>query len=173
MSKSTNPWAENPLWFIGPYSIGTIKSFRGHEGEPCLQGTLLKDGKKVAEWSDDSWGGPMRLHFKDRAMEADFRAQANAHPYAVRFRKEMEEKYGVDQRSDYTDFAVGEIASEINLDRRQRAQLKRWCAKYTVFRLPGDKEGTYQTLTSAYSPQVDAALMAKHPDATILNRQFA
>lgn len=56
---------ENPLNHqeITMYEIKNLKKFKGHEGEPCAQGTLSRDGKRVAEWSDDSHGGPFRIDF--------------------------------------------------------------------------------------------------------------
>ena len=54
------------------YTIKNIKRFKGHEGEPCAQGTLHSTTGKVADWSDDSWGGPMQIHFTTPAEEAAF-----------------------------------------------------------------------------------------------------
>lgn len=38
--------------------IKSLKTFRGHEGEPLAQGSVYIDGKKVGYWSQDSHGGP-------------------------------------------------------------------------------------------------------------------
>ena len=54
------------------YQIKGIKNFKGHEGEPCSQGSMYLGAKKVCEWSDDSWGGPMRVRFTSAADEAAF-----------------------------------------------------------------------------------------------------
>lgn len=45
------------------YEIKGIKNFKGHEGEPCSQGSLYHGAKKVAEWSDSSTGGPITVRF--------------------------------------------------------------------------------------------------------------
>lgn len=45
------------------YTIKGYKSFKGHEGEPCAQGTLALNNKRVADWSDDANGGEFRFDF--------------------------------------------------------------------------------------------------------------
>ena len=54
------------------YSIGSINEFKGHEGEPCAQGTLKHKGKVIGEWSDDTWGGPMSIHFASDEFATEF-----------------------------------------------------------------------------------------------------
>lgn len=45
------------------YTIKGYKAFKGHEGEPCAQGTLALNNKRVADWSDDAHGGEFRYDF--------------------------------------------------------------------------------------------------------------
>lgn len=49
-----------------------IKTFRDHEGASIAQGNIYVEGKKVGEWSQDSWGGPdiirMNEGYSDRAF---------------------------------------------------------------------------------------------------------
>lgn len=54
------------------YEIKGIKNFKGHEGEPCSQGSLYKGAKKVAEWSDSSTGGPITVRFTNEAEQKAF-----------------------------------------------------------------------------------------------------
>ena len=159
---------------IGAFTLGSIKAFRGHEGETCLQGTLLKDGKKVAEWSEDSWGGPMRFDFTSKDLQTSFFEAANQHPVAVEFAKEMEEKYGKSKIVDnnHADLVVSTIAQEIDLQRRQEAQLKRWCKAKIVLRNPADAEGDFVTIKMAYNPKHDAELAKRYPGFEIVNKRF-
>lgn len=60
---------------LGKLSIKNVKSFRGHEGEECLQGSLYFDGKRVGYWSDNSWGGCMDFDL-DRETEKMLNAYA-------------------------------------------------------------------------------------------------
>ena len=47
------------------FEIKGVKSFRGHDGESLKQGNLYYNGKKVAFWSQDAWGGPDTLIYED------------------------------------------------------------------------------------------------------------
>lgn len=49
-----------------------LKGFKGHEGEPLFQSNIYMNGKKIGDWSDDSWGGPMAINFKDASAESSF-----------------------------------------------------------------------------------------------------
>lgn len=158
---------------IGNFTFGTIKTFRGHEGETCLQGSLLKNGKKVAEWSEDSWGGPMDFRFVSKDLKKEFHEAANRHPIATDFAREMEEKYGKSSSSDdYTDLVVSTIAQEIDLARRQEAQLKRWCKTRIVLRNPAAPDGEYITLNGKYDPKHEPALEKRYPGHEIVNKRF-
>lgn len=42
---------------INGISVKGMKKFFGHEGEPCFQGNLYLENKKIGTWSQDSWGG--------------------------------------------------------------------------------------------------------------------
>ena len=61
------------------YEIKNFKKFKGHEGEPCAQGTLHCAGKKIADWSDDANGGPLRLDFINETAEAAFLVYAKVY----------------------------------------------------------------------------------------------
>lgn len=159
---------------IGPYTLGNLKTFRGHEGETCFQGNILLNGKKIATWSEDSWGGPMGFQFKTSAEQKAFIEAANQHPIAVDFAREMRETYGKSEGdSDHADLVVSTIAQEMDLTKRQEAQIKRWCKTKIVFRMPGDKEGEYRSISRVYNPASDRDLMAKKfPGCEIINDRF-
>lgn len=44
---------------INGLSLKKVKTFRGHEGEPCFQGDLYLGKTKIGFWSQDSWGAIM------------------------------------------------------------------------------------------------------------------
>ena len=46
-----------------------MKTFLDHEGARIAQGNLYVEGKKVAEWSQDSWGGPDIIRMCDGYSE--------------------------------------------------------------------------------------------------------
>ena len=44
---------------INNVTVKGLKTFSGHEGEPCYQGNLYLGSKKIGSWSQDSWGAIM------------------------------------------------------------------------------------------------------------------
>jgi len=58
--------------------VKNLKSFKGHEGEPCLQGSLYINGKPRGDVSDDSHGGPM--HFSDHKAYEEITEYAKGFP---------------------------------------------------------------------------------------------
>lgn len=48
---------------INGVEIKNLKGFKGHEGEPCHQGNIYKDGKKLGFWSQDSHCGEDHWEF--------------------------------------------------------------------------------------------------------------
>lgn len=153
---------------IGPYSLGPIKTFKGHESERCMQGSIIKAGKKIADWSEDSWGGPHQFFFKDRNEEKAFYAAANAHQIAIDFVREMEEKYSTKVEGNHVDVVVSTIAQDL----AHVAELKRWCKTKTVIKEANGAEGEYVIYKGAYRLEWEAELMKRHPGAEIINKRF-
>ena len=42
---------------VNGVSIKSLKNFKGHEGEPCSQGNVYYQGKKLGFWSQSAHGG--------------------------------------------------------------------------------------------------------------------
>jgi hypothetical protein len=59
---------------INGLELKKVTHFKGHEGEPLMQGDVYYNGKKVGYYSDDSWGGPENLEITPEveAMFKDF-----------------------------------------------------------------------------------------------------
>ena len=162
---------------IGRFALGTIKTFKGHEGERCMQGTITLDGRKVAEWSEDAWGGPHRFTFADRTLEKEFHQAANEHPVARNFVEEMRQKYPDVKSEGHSDLVVSTVAGEMLQEKEATAQLRRWCKTMFVYRTPDMEEGTYYQLKFpkgvTYDPKKDdAQILAKVPNAEIINKRF-
>lgn len=41
---------------INGISLKKVTEFKGHEGEPCYQGDVYLNNKKIGFWSQDAWG---------------------------------------------------------------------------------------------------------------------
>ena len=57
---------------VNGFELKGIKEFKGHEGEPCFQGNIYLNGKKVGWFTDDSWGGCKRIDFEDSELHYFF-----------------------------------------------------------------------------------------------------
>lgn len=57
---------------INGVSIKNLKEFKGHEGEPLLQGTVYYQNKQVGFWSQDAHGGPDNFNFNERVLMTPF-----------------------------------------------------------------------------------------------------
>ena len=54
---------------IANYTVGAIKTFRGHDGI-AYSCNLLRNGKKVAEVVDDGYGGGLQFYWSDSKTSA-------------------------------------------------------------------------------------------------------
>ena len=63
------------------------------------------------------------------------------------------------------DILIGDMVEE----QLANKQLKGWCRKETLFRLPDDKEGSYRTVKEKFNPDVKTYIMNKYPNAIIMN----
>ena len=161
---------------IGSFTIGQIKTFRGHDNETCMQGIILHAGKRVATWSEDSWGGPHQFDFVNSELEQAFYREANGHPVAVEFAEEMRTKYGKESTSNLADLVVSTIAQHMDFAKREAAQLKRWCKTFVVVKETNAPEGEYirfKPRAGSYNPVIDdPAILRKYPGCEIINKRF-
>jgi hypothetical protein len=51
------------------FTLKGVTRFKGHEGEPCVQGSIYNNGKKVGYYSDSYTMGPPDISFNDKAVE--------------------------------------------------------------------------------------------------------
>jgi hypothetical protein len=58
------------------FELKNITNFRGHEGEPLMQGNVYYKNKKVGFWSQDSWGGPDNFTL-DYGLDKELRDKIN------------------------------------------------------------------------------------------------
>lgn len=145
------------------YAIKGLKSFKGHEQEPLAQGTLHGPRGKVADWSDDSWGGPFNLSFVDKDAERQF----------VEFAKSyLATKTDYDGKPyDFASMPAFEIAStavqEMSFEAQEEQRVRRLCKQAVVYYLPDAAQPRGRALytwKAPYTPETVAAVRAKHPE---------
>ena len=52
-------------------TLKSIKNFKGHEGEPCIQGDIYLNGTKVGYYSDDFNMGPPNIDLDNHQTEKE------------------------------------------------------------------------------------------------------
>lgn len=87
---------------INGLHLKNVVEFRGHDGEPLIQGDLYLEYHKLGFWSQDSWGGPDIIHL-DSGYEIDklnnriaasnpdkkLCSTASAHPFEIDYDLEL------------------------------------------------------------------------------------
>jgi hypothetical protein len=64
---------------INGIELKNIVKYRGHEGEPLVQGTIYIDGKKSGFYSQGDWGGPDTLDFISNEKKNVFNDKASSY----------------------------------------------------------------------------------------------
>jgi hypothetical protein len=160
----------------GPYTVTRVTSHRGHEGEPCLQGWLCRDGKRIVEFGEDEHGGEMRLFWADRDQP---RVEATGIDYLgepLKYKCSPEEaallahcasipavdsEHFSGKKEHVTiDLFICDLAN----DEREYAAMRRACSKKTCFRLKTDGVGLYRTVTGPLGEKAHAWLRQKYGD---------
>ena len=144
----------------GGYEISEIKTFKGHEGEPCCQGKLKFHGKVVCEWSEDSWGGGMMLNWHSKDAEKAFDAFVKAHP-ATGNRKHVRK--------------AENVMAQLFIEYVENKTLKAWCKTNTLLKTPDDSDGPYVLLKAKWdqnNKQLVDFISNKYPKAEIVNLRF-
>jgi hypothetical protein len=155
------------------YEIKGIKSFKGHGGEPCSQGNLYLGTKKVCEWSDDAWGGSMRVDFVSTAAEAAFLPVARAYLSA---RPDL-----LGTPYDLAAMSAAHIAAEaverMSYVAGEEAEMRKLCKNKLVVRVPSKHAGAEPdvfTINCMYTDQEVARIKTEHPDLVeVVNARFS
>lgn len=114
------------------YDVKNIKTFRGHEGEPLIQCSVYKHGKRIGFYSSGDWGGPPRLEMSQKeAVEME--------EFAKRFlRESYVETYSI-------------MLEKLAEDKLFTQKLKRHAKTKTVFRKKGQSKSEVALLQVAYT----------------------
>jgi len=138
---------------FGGYWVKGVKEHRGHEGEPLVQCSVWKDGKKFALYSDGDWGGPATLEpFKPvhKGMVEDFQRYAKT-------------------KSDYKYEPESDVIMSIVHAYEVNQKVKRICKTKTVFVTPASPPDSYRSVTSPVDVKVRAWVAKKYPEHIIIN----
>ena len=155
------------------YVIKGLRNFKGHEGEHCAQGTLYKGSTKVANWSDDSHGGPMHIDFVSKDASDEFVAFG---------RTALVGKLDVlgkpHKPETMTEWAVIEnMMLDMSIAAQEDLQHRKLVKNHIVYFLRDEKSSDGKTLYTWKAPYTEknvTALREEHGEALleIINKRF-
>lgn len=123
---------------FGGFWIKSLKFYPGHEGENCAYGSLYRDGKRIGDFREDGWGGPMQVNIPDNADQKALDNYASSLP-------KWETSTGTMLPMD-AELVISEIAEAVE----RVNYFKRKTRKQTLFTVDGDGPETYRTLKAPY-----------------------
>lgn len=174
-----------------PYGIRSFKTFRGHDGNG-YECTVTLNGKAVFIAVDDGWGGGLQYHpiITDRKRNAGLSGEEAGRIYrAMNEAVEAMDTYaktlpnydrGDNDPECWPDGMPmsGELLVEELVNRNEAEKLReknrvrfaKFCTTETLFRLKGDKRGSWRS-AKGVGPAIIPALRAKYGDSieVILN----
>lgn len=163
---------------IAEYSVGAVKTFRGHDGYgySC---NLLRNNKKIAEVVEDGWGGGLQFHWADRNTSA----VVNSRTYddqSHSFQGTVEESLfyaeimklpkipahnGLPEMFTDPDIFVDELVNDLLLVKKIKSDLK----KNITIQCKDGQMLTWKISTIHNADILKAHAIKQHPDAVIIN----
>lgn len=147
--------------------VKNFKSCRGMDGE-AFSLSLYIDGKRAAEIQNSGSGGPNMYRWLQKTPSERTRMEA---AFKEHCRSVADDEYK--DSSEVEDIVLATVIDRVMEDR----YLKRHCRKEVLFRVDGDKEGSWRTLSVPWSEnreRVRAHLRGKYGDklVEIVNERF-
>jgi hypothetical protein len=136
------------------FEIKKVKTFKGNDC-PGYNLDLWMNGRKIAEVIDDGSGGMVQFDYVDLQVETPF----------LEYVKTLPPWDGLEMSED---LFVGRLYERHEAEK----QLKRACAKHTVFKLPQDKKGEFRTMKTPFNEASKTLILKKHPNAVFINEVF-
>lgn len=146
---------------FGPYTVKNVQTFNTPDGGG-YNCTLYRKGKRVATCHQAGHGGSVNVYFEGEGREARLKEQKLFLDHLATL---PEQELGPEFPEGGTfsvdaDMFIAEI-----VDREvERRWFRRNCKNKVLFRIKGDKPGTWRTIASPWSERVEAHLKAKHGD---------
>lgn len=102
---------------INGIQIKSLKSFRGHEGEPLYQGNVYYKGKKLGFWSQDSWGGCDNFDFSESLLKDEVEKYRNSNMVGDKYRSFTN-----------LDILLGDLVNIMETEKTFKKLVKKGCA---------------------------------------------
>jgi hypothetical protein len=148
-------------------TVTKVKAVRGHDDSQPFEGTLLADGKPVADLSDDGWGGEVNIHWKGGKENAEVWAAIMALGEERHLKEHPEE--GLEKAKENARlYGVGELAV-MACDELLLKKIQRKAKKHALFVTPDCGVGEYKELQCPLDQPAKDWLKRKYKDVVFLN----
>ncbi len=132
----------------------------------CFEATLYVDEVKTCKVRNDGHGGP---DFYDPIPGGVERPWERVKEIDAVLNQTM---LKTDWGTDLPNCLEIEVAERVN-EYLEMKEYKKWCRKESLFRLPGDEDGSWRVIAHPYSDKVKQSIMSKYPTAEILNEKIS
>lgn len=155
----------------GRLSVSGVTCRVGQEGHE-YKATINWDGQKVGTFQDSTTGGEPNITITDEAVhkllfEAS-QEKAKADDYEFLLKLQLNHSF---PSGDLLGGVIYPLMEKADMEKRQLAQLKRWCKNKIV--IAGTTPGEYTTINLVYNREKHKAqLEAKYPGREIINERF-
>lgn len=122
------------------------------EGTTCFSATLYINGKKAAEIMNRGHGGNDLNRFYDKETEKAYNDHIKSLP-------PCQTEYGPLEMC--TELFISDLLEKYE----EQRFLKTRCKKKTLFRLKGDKKGTWRIIDMPYNEQIKGSMATKYGEA--------
>ena len=126
------------------------------EETQCYTAEVLLDGVKVADASNRGTGGCDDIYFKDQKVRKQIEDYAKTLP-------PVPNPYdAANPFPNSLEWIISDLLEKHAAEKHEAkvlAQKKRWCKDSTMFRLKGDKAGSYRGVKHVFTPAVKAHLV--------------
>jgi hypothetical protein len=167
------------------FEFKSLKTWNGREGT-AFQGNLYFGRTKVAEVTDDGWGGELRVewiglrydgstrkafdHLEGRKLTAWLKSQKAAVTAHAKLAEIVASTPGVACEWD-ADKPLTVNAGWLLDEFATFYMLVKDCKKKTCFRRPEDNKTTYSVYNRPFTPSMKTYIDKNHPGSTILNEE--
>jgi len=138
---------------VEDWAVKAVKSGE-HDHGYFFSGNLYRGARKVAEFTESGWGGPMDIRYLDDDAESDFMSLAH-----------------ILQGDEYSEADAILIMDMVN-EYEFKKKVKRDRKKKTYFTVYIDDEDTTYALDTPYSERAVKMILNEKGDIVIANEEF-
>ena len=140
------------------FQIKGLKRFLGNDGY-VFQVSVYIGGKKAFIASNDGNGAENMYEIINRILYDKAVAYVSKQP-PIKFPEIT------------LDYSMDIFVEDLINEHLEKQQIKKWCKKKTVFRLPDDAIGSFRTFNKLYTKEMKKYVLQRYPNAEIMNESL-